>query len=317
MADLKLPFFILNLKVKTETVLQCVWNVFLIDVIPHYLPLCDPPPMPAMNHVSFAVILTCYNFFLFLPFNLDFLFYSSSQSWKEKTTFQTCISVFLTYFSISLPLFPLSLLLLFFLRVLPVSMCDLLGHLWTMTLPYTQISFSVCVFTVCVCFFFLVTLYCCDYHSKYSVVDIYLLLVYNFSYPRLPMCDVQSGSSSSVRADCALAPINWLHSRRKRIVWAVQIFGSRPLLSMPFDPCAATHKKKKVEESRHWFHDVITGCSVLASISVFWFLDSVNIFFVCFHCNVILCTNRFRRREIFRVLSMLQVGRRVLFQDTM
>lgn len=154
MADLKLPFFILNLKVKTETVLQCVWNVFLIDVIPHYLPLCDPPPMPAMNHVSFAVILTCYNFFLFLPFNLDFLFYSSSQSWKEKTTFQTCISVFLTYFSISLPLFPLSLLLLFFLRVLPVSMCDLLGHLWTMTLPYTQISFSVCVFTVCVCFFF-------------------------------------------------------------------------------------------------------------------------------------------------------------------
>lgn len=154
MADLKLPFFILNLKVKTETVLQCVWNVFLIDVIPHYLPLCDPPPMPAMNHVSFAVILTCYNFFLFLPFNLDFLFYSSSQSWKEKTTFQTCISVFLTYFSISLPLFPLSLLLLFFLRVLPVSMCDLLGHLWTMTLPYTQISFSVCVFTVCVFFFF-------------------------------------------------------------------------------------------------------------------------------------------------------------------
>lgn len=154
MADLKLPFFILNLKVKTETVLQCVWNVFLIDVIPHYLPLCDPPPMPAMNHVSFAVILTCYNFFLFLPFNLDFLFYSSSQSWKEKTTFQTCISVFLTYFSISLPLFPLSLLLLFFLRVLPVSMCDLLGHLWTMTLPYTQISFSVCVFTVCVWGFF-------------------------------------------------------------------------------------------------------------------------------------------------------------------
>lgn len=264
MADLKLPFFILNLKVKTETVLQCVWNVFLIDVIPHYLPLCDPPPMPAMNHVSFAVILTCYNFFLFLPFNLDFLFYSSSQSWKEKTTFQTCISVFLTYFSISLPLFPLSLLLLFFLRVLPVSMCDLLGHLWTMTLPYTQISFSVCVFTVCVWFFFLVTLYCCDYHSKYSVVDIYLLLVYNFSYPRLPKCDVQSGSSSSVRADCALAPINWLHSRRKRIVWAVQIFGSRPLLSMPFDPCAATHKKKKswrVKTLVSWrYYRVLSTC---------------------------------------------------------
>lgn len=263
MADLKLPFFILNLKVKTETVLQCVWNVFLIDVIPHYLPLCDPPPMPAMNHVSFAVILTCYNFFLFLPFNLDFLFYSSSQSWKEKTTFQTCISVFLTYFSISLPLFPLSLLLLFFLRVLPVSMCDLLGHLWTMTLPYTQISFSVCVFTVCV-FFFLVTLYCCDYHSKYSVVDICLLLVNNLSYPRLPMCDVQSGSSSSVRADCALAPINWLHSRRKRIVWAVQIFGSRPLLSMPFDPCAATHKKKKswrVKTLVSWrYYRVLSTC---------------------------------------------------------
>lgn len=317
MADLKLPFFILNLKVKTETVLQCVWNVFLIDVIPHYLPLCDPPPMPAMNHVSFAVILTCYNFFLFLPFNLDFLFYSSSQSWKEKTTFQTCISVFLTYFSISLPLFPLSLLLLFF-SVSFLSPCVIFLGTYGPWHCHTHKFLSLFVFLLCVCgVFFLVTLYCCDYHSKYSVVDIYLLLVYNFSYPRLPMCDVQSGSSSSVRADCALAPINWLHSRRKRIVWAVQIFGSRPLLSMPFDPCAATHKKKKVEESRHWFHDVITGCSVLASISVFWFLDSVNIFFVCFHCNVILCTNRFRRREIFRVLSMLQVGRRVLFQDTM
>lgn len=153
MADLKLPFFILNLKVKTETVLQCVWNVFLIDVIPHYLPLCDPPPMPAMNHVSFAVILTCYNFFLFLPFNLDFLFYSSSQSWKEKTTFQTCISVFLTYFSISLPLFPLSLLLLFF------SPCPSCLHVWSSWAPMDHdiaihTNFFLCLCFYCVCVFF-------------------------------------------------------------------------------------------------------------------------------------------------------------------
>lgn len=154
MADLKLPFFILNLKVKTETVLQCVWNVFLIDVIPHYLPLCDPPPMPAMNHVSFAVILTCYNFFLFLPFNLDFLFYSSSQSWKEKTTFQTCISVFLTYFSISLPLFPLSLLLLFFLRVLPVSMWSSWAPMDHDIAIHTNFFLCLCFYCVCVCGFF-------------------------------------------------------------------------------------------------------------------------------------------------------------------
>lgn len=154
MADLKLPFFILNLKVKTETVLQCVWNIFLIDVIPHYLPLCDPPPMPAMNHVSFAVILTCYNFFLFLPFNLDFLFYSSSQSWKEKTTFQTCISVFLTYFSISLPLFPLSLLLLFF-SVSFLSPCVIFLGTYGPWHCHTHKFLSLFVFLLCVCFFFL------------------------------------------------------------------------------------------------------------------------------------------------------------------
>lgn len=57
---------------------------------------------------------------------------------------------------------------------------------------------------------------------------------------------------------------------------------------MPFDPCAATHKlekkkEKKMEESRHWFHDVITGCSVLASFSnLGGDLDSVNIIvFIC------------------------------------
>lgn len=30
--------------------------------------------MPAMNHVSFAVLLTCYDFFLLWSSNLDFLF---------------------------------------------------------------------------------------------------------------------------------------------------------------------------------------------------------------------------------------------------
>lgn len=63
---------------------------------------------------------------------------------------------------------------------------------------------------------------------------------------------------------------------------------------MPFDPCAATHKikKKKDEESRHWFHDVITGCSVLASFSNLGDLDSVNILF---SSVFMLYMNRFRK----------------------
>lgn len=146
-------------------------------------------------------------------------------------------------------------------------MCELLGHLWTMTLPYAQISFSVCVFTV---FFFSCHTFIADFHSKYSVVDIYLLLVNNLSHPWLPKCDVQSGSSPPVRADCALAPINWFHSRRKRIVWASQIFGPRLLLSMPFDPCAATHRKKKssrVKTLVSWrYYRVLSTCINLKSL---------------------------------------------------
>lgn len=152
MADLKLPFFILNLKVKTETVLQCVWNVFLIDVIPHYLPLCDPPPMPAMNHVSFAVILTCCNFFLFLLFNLDFLFYSSIQSWKEKQQPSRLVFLYFWPIFLSLSLFSLFLSCFFF------SPCPSCLHVWSSWAPMDHdiaihTNFFLCVFTVCFFFF--------------------------------------------------------------------------------------------------------------------------------------------------------------------
>lgn len=139
---------------KTETVLQCVWNVLLIDVIPHYLPLCDPPPMPAMNHVSFAVILTCYNFFLFLPFNLDFLFYSSSQSWKEKNNLPDlyfCISDLFFYLSPSFPSFsPAS----FFFSVSFLSPCVIFLGTYGPWHCHTHKFLSLFVFLLCVCVWF-------------------------------------------------------------------------------------------------------------------------------------------------------------------
>lgn len=92
--------FMLNMRAE-RVCLKCLHSV----VIPYYLHFCDPPSMPAMKHESHVMQLTCYNVFLLWSFNLDFLCYSSVQS---LITFQTCICVFLTYFSISLPVFPLS-----------------------------------------------------------------------------------------------------------------------------------------------------------------------------------------------------------------
>lgn len=139
---------------------------------------------------------------------------------------------------------------------------------------------------------FLVALYCYDHHSKkkkmWTLKSCYFWTVNNLSYPWLPKCDVQSGSSSAVHADCALALINWCRSRRKEESLSLgNLWAQTCLLSMPFDPCAATHKIRKDEESRHWFHDIITGCSVLASFSNFEDLDSVNIFvFLLFSCCI-------------------------------
>lgn len=48
-----------------------------------------------------------------------------------------------------------------------------------------------------------------------------------FSHPRVSKCDMQSGFSPAVRADSPLALINWSHSRRKRMLWAFTISGSR------------------------------------------------------------------------------------------
>lgn len=51
----------------------------------------------------------------------------------------------------------------------------------------------------------------------------------NFSHPRVSKRDMQSGLSPAVRADSSLALINWSHSRRKRMLWAFTISGSRLL----------------------------------------------------------------------------------------
>ncbi len=139
-----------------------------------------------------------------------------------------------------------------------------------------------------------------------NIYFFHLCLVDNLSHPRLPVCDIQCRSSSAVRADCALALINWFSCEEKEdslSLWNLWV--QTPLLSMPFDPCAATHKIKKDEESRHWFCDVITGCSVLASFSNSGVWISVNILF---SSVLMLYMNRVRKGQFKRVLSMLQVG---------
>lgn len=153
---------------------------------------------------------------------------------------------------LSLSLFSLFLLLPFSLCPIPVFICDLLGHLWTMTLPYTQISLSVCAFIVFFCFFVCFVLFFLSHSiaiivTQKTVVDVLIcvLLINNLSYPWLPMCDVQSGSSSALHADCALAFINWFCSRRKRIVWATEISGPRPLCFLCLLTLVQSHTRKK------------------------------------------------------------------------
>lgn len=179
-------------------------------------------------------------------------------------------------------------------------MCDLLGHLWTMTLPYAQISF-LC-FLLLFCFLFLVTHLPPPQKKTLmwisKILICHLRLVKNLSYPRLPMCVVQSGSSSAVHADCALALINWVCSRRKRIVWAFEIFGRRLLCFLCLLTLVQPHtrfkkkKKKMRKESRHWFHDVVTGCSVLVSFSNFGDLNSVIFCFHPFSCCIWIDSER-------------------------
>lgn len=251
-----------------EVRLWSLWNVFLSIVIPHYLHFCDPPPMLAINHVSLAVLLTCYDFFLLWSSNLDFLFYSS-------VTFQTCISVFLTLFFYLSPSFPSFSPCFPFLRVLFLSSCVIFLGTYGPWHCHTHKFLSLFLLWLCFLFFSCHT-FLLWYHSKNSDVNIkisisHLWLVNNLSYPWLPMCDMQSGSSSAVHADCALAVINWFCSRRKRIVWAFEIFGPRHLWFLCLLTLVQPHTRlKKDEESRHWFHDVITGCSVLASFSKVW-----------------------------------------------
>lgn len=192
-------------------------------------------------------------------------------------------------------------------------MCDLLGHLWTMTLPYAQISF-LC-FLLLFCFLFLVT------HPPppqkktlmwiSKILICHLRLVKNLSYPRLPMCVVQSGSSSAVHADCALALINWVCSRRKRIVWAFEIFGRRLLcflcLLTLVQPHTRFKKKKKKDERRvktlvSWCcYRVLSTCVILK----FWGFEFC---YILFSSVFMLYMNRFRKGKLQRVLSLLLVG---------
>lgn len=106
---------------KWEAGLQRVWNVFPPLVFPHYLHFFDLPPMPATNHVSFAVLLTCYDFFLLWSSNVDFLFLFLGSVSNNLSDLYFCISDLFFYLSPSFPSFsPASP---FFLRVLFLSSC--------------------------------------------------------------------------------------------------------------------------------------------------------------------------------------------------
>ena len=208
--------------------------------------------MPAMNHVSVAVLLTCYDFFLLWSSNLDFLFLLPPI--QSLITFRTCIFCISDLIFLSLSLFfPLSLLLPLFLRVLFLSPCVIfLGtygpwHCHTHKFPFS-------VFCFCYVFLFLSPL-----PSKKKtlmwiskILICHLRLVNNLSYPRLPVCVVQSGSSSAVHADCALALINWVCSRRKRIVWAFEIFGRRLLCFLCLLTLVQPHTKLKKKKKKRW-----------------------------------------------------------------
>lgn len=85
-----------------------------------------------------------------------------------------------------------------------------------------------------------------------KILICHLRLVKNLSYPRLPMCVVQSGSSSAVHADCALALINWVCSRRKRIVWAFEIFGRRLLCFLCLLTLVQPHTRFKKKKKKRW-----------------------------------------------------------------
>lgn len=112
-------------------------------------------------------------------------------------------------------------------------------------------------------------------------------MVNNLSYPWLPVCDGQLGSSSALASDCVLALINLISFEEKED--GLSIFKSLGPDSCSFyafcHHWAATNKiggrkktKKNDEDSRRWFH-VIPGCSVLASFFKFEVLGSADILF--------------------------------------
>lgn len=195
--------------------------------------ICELSTMPVLNHVSFAVLLTCYGFFSLKPPTI--LFSSSIQS---LITFQTCVSVFVTFFFLSLFLFSLFLsnflfflLLLIFLGTYGPWHCHL--H-----------DFFLCAFTVS----FLATLHHDVITTQHSDVNICILwFVHDLSYPWLRMCDIQSGGSSAVCADCALALINWLRVRRKGIVWAFEISGPVSFAYYAYWPLCSHTKRWRVK----------------------------------------------------------------------
>lgn len=201
---------------------------------------CHSPPSPFLWPSTPACHDPCIirhasntpDFFFLWSSNLDSLCYSSVQS---LITFQTCICVFLTYFSISLPLSPLSLLL-------PFSCL----HVWSSWAPMDHDIIIHTNLFHCVFLFCFLSLNCYNFNSKTVVdIDVRVSLIDHLSYPRLPMCDLQSGSSSALPADSALALINWFCSRRKRLVWAAEIFGPRPLCFLCLSTLVQSHTRKK------------------------------------------------------------------------
>lgn len=153
-----------------------------------------------------------------------------------------------------------------------------------------------------------------------KILICHLRLVNNLSYPRLPVCVVQSGSSSAVHADCALALINWVCSRRKRIVWAFEIFGRRLLcflcLLTLVQPHTRLKKKKKKDERRvktlvSWCcYRVLSTCIILK----FW---GFKFCYILFSSVFMLYMNRFGKGKLQRVFVTVTSWTRVHYWDTM
>lgn len=285
-----------NIQVVILCLISCVWLMFdwkavfcfyrtysvravgLVVSLKHP-PYCVHPPWPSTHacHEPCVICRATNMLWLLLLWssNLDFLF---------KKILNSVVNLyFWPYFSISLPL-PL------LLPLLSVSFSSCL-HVWS---SWTPMDHDIAIHTnssLCLCFY---------YSFSFLLPVLWLSLplptwkhfylwTVAVRWPQLPLvADVLPTAWQLFCCPC------WLRSGSHKLILFKEKEDSlslwNPLLSMPFWPlCSHTQdekktRKKKNKESRHWFHDVITGCSALASFSYFGDLDSVDIFvFIGFH----------------------------------